>query len=140
MIISRIKQGLVYIFLKYNKKNDEVVKKILTKKEFKIFEKMSEYDKIHSFALYEKIRKNEILKNDIIYLKLALLHDCGKRNFRLIKRMKKVLLGDEELENHSNFSYEKLKDINLELAKKARDHHKESKDLKMSLFRKLDDK
>jgi len=140
MIVSRIKQGLTYIFCKYNSKNDKVVKIILNKDEFKIFKKMSEYDKIHSFNLYKRVKHNKVLKKDPLYLKLALLHDCGKENYSLIRRIKKVLIGDKKLENHSELSYEKLKNINLDLARKAREHHMENLNFKMEIFKKLDNK
>lgn len=140
MIISRIKQGLLYIFGRYNEKNNEIVKTILSGEEFKIFNSMSRYDKIHSFRLYNFLLKNEILKEDKIFLKLALLHDCGKKNPSLFKRMKKVILGDRELENHSEDGFNKLKDINYELAILCREHHIKSEEIKMQEFQKLDDK
>ena len=140
MIISRIKQGLLYIFGRYNEKNNDIVKTILSDEEFKIFNSMSRYDKIHSFRLYNFLLKNKVLKDDKIFLKLALLHDCGKKSPSLIKRMKKVLLGDKELENHSEDGFYKLKDINYELSILCREHHIKSKELKMQEFQKLDDK
>ena len=140
MIISRIKQGLLYIFGRYNEKNNDIVKIILSDEEFKIFNSMSRYDKIHSFRLYNFLLKNKVLKDDKIFLKLALLHDCGKKSPSLIKRMKKVLLGDKELENHSEDGFNKLKDINYELSILCREHHIKSKELKMQEFQKLDDK
>lgn len=140
MIISRIKQGLLYIFGRYNEKNNDIVKTILSDEEFEIFNSMSRYDKIHSFRLYNFLLKNKVLKDDKIFLKLALLHDCGKKNPSLIKRMKKVLLGDKELENHSEDGFNKLKDINYELSILCREHHIKSKELKMQEFQKLDDK
>ena len=140
MIISRIKQGLLYIFGRYNEKNNDIVKTILSDEEFEIFNSMSRYDKIHSFRLYNFLLKNEVLKDDKIFLKLALLHDCGKKNPSLIKRMKKVLLGDKELENHSEDGFNKLKDINYELSILCREHHIKSEELKMQEFQKLDDK
>lgn len=140
MIISRIKQGLLYIFGRYNEKNNDIVKTILSDEEFEIFNSMSRYDKIHSFRLYNFLLKNEVLKDDKIFLKLALLHDCGKKSPSLIKRMKKVLLGDKELENHSEDGFNKLKNINYELSILCREHHIKSKELKMQEFQKLDDK
>ena len=140
MIISRIKQGLLYIFGRYNEKNNDIVKTILSNEEFKIFNSMSRYDKIHSFRLYNFLLKNKVLKDDKIFLKLALLHDCGKKNPSLIKRMKKVLLGDKELENHSEDGFNKLKDINYELSILCREHHIKSEEIKMQEFQKLDDK
>ena len=69
MITSRIKQGLTYIFIRYNLKNDLIVREILTDEEFKIFSKMSEYDKIHSFNLFKLVKENATLKDNKNYLK-----------------------------------------------------------------------
>lgn len=140
MIIARLKQGFVFLFGKYHKKNDFLVKKILSNDEFNIFDKMSEYDKIHSFNLYNFVKKSEILKDDENYLKLALLHDCGKDNFSLYRRVKKVIIGDKNIEKHPIKSFEKLKDINIEVAKLALNHHNKTDDYKMKEFQKLDDK
>lgn len=140
MIVARIKQGLIFIFGKYRKKNDSFVKEVLTEEEFNIFNKMSEYDKIHSFNLYKLVKENEILKNDNNYLKLAFLHDCGKENYSLFRRMKKVIIGDKKIEKHSEKSFEKLKNINLEVAKLALNHHAKTTNLKLKEFQILDDK
>lgn len=140
MIAARIKQGLVFLFGKYNKENDAAVKKILNEKEFNIFDKMSEYDKIHSFNLYNLVKEDEILKEDNNYLKLALLHDCGKENYSLFKRAKKVIIGDKQVEKHPYKSFEKLKEINLEVADLARIHHTKTQNIKMKKFQILDDK
>ena len=64
---------------------NEALKK-LTEKEKKIFLEMSDYDKFHSLEVYKKIKKTE-LKNNEKYLKLALLHDCGKENVSIITRV-----------------------------------------------------
>ena len=136
---ARIKQGLLFLFGKYKKENDSIVKEILTFEEFKIFDKMSEYDKIHSFNLYAEVKKNKILKGDAHYLKLALLHDCGKENYSLFRRIKKVIVGDEQIEKHPAASYEKLKNINKNTAFLALIHHKNTDDEKMKEFQRLDD-
>ena len=67
MITARIKQGLLFLFGKYHKENDILVKKVLSCDEFNIFDKMSEYDKIHSFNLYKLVKEDEILKDDKNY-------------------------------------------------------------------------
>lgn len=140
MIIARIKQGLIYIFIKYNQKNDLIVREILTDEEFKIFSKMSEYDKIHSFNLFKLVKENATLGDNINYLKLALLHDCGKENLSLFMRVKKVLIGDKKVENHPNLSYEKLKNINNTVGKLALFHHLTPISDEMKIFQELDDK
>ena len=140
MITTRIKQGFTFLFGKYYEENDFFVKEILNDEEFNIFNKMSEYDKIHSFNLYKFVEENKILQNDINYLKLALLHDCGKESYSLFRRVKKVIIGDKNLELHPKKSFEKLKNINLEVAKLALNHHNKIDDKKMKEFQKLDDK
>ncbi len=140
MIVARIKQGLRFIFGRYKKENDKEVRKILSASEFEIFQKMSEYEKIHSFRLYTMVCSDDILGGKDIYKKLALLHDCGKDSPGLIRRMKKVLIGDKTLEDHSYKSYEKLKDVNLEVAKLAKIHHTKTDDILMERFQNLDDK
>lgn len=140
MIKARIRQGLYYVFGKYNYENDEKVKKILTDKEFEIFKKMSEYEKIHSFRLYEMVCRDVTLAGQKQYKKLALLHDCGKDSPGLFRRMKKVIFGDKNLADHSYRSYMKLKDINPEVAELAKIHHRKTDDILMERFQNLDDK
>ena len=139
MITARIKQGLVFLFGKYHKENDIYIKEILSCDEFNIFDKMSEYDKIHSFNLYKLVKEDEILKNDKNYLKLALLHDCGKENYSLFKRIKKVIIGDKQIEKHPSASYYKLKNIDKKTAYLALKHHEKTDDEKMKEFQRLDD-
>lgn len=140
MIKSRIFQGLRYIFLRYNKKNDILLKKILNEEEFILFSKMSDYDKIHSIRLYNYVCDDKILKNYEIYKKLALLHDCGKENINLFKRILKVLTKNKFKEHHEIKSFEKLKNINLELANLAKIHHEKTNNKLMKRFQNLDDK
>ena len=139
MITARVKQGIDFLFGKYKKENDVFVKEILSFDEFKIFDKMSEYDKIHSFNLYLTVKENELLKADEKYMKLALLHDCGKENYSLARRVKKVIIGDKQIERHPFFAYEKLKKINRDVAILALKHHEQTDDKKMKEFQNLDD-
>ena len=139
-MLNRLRQGIIYVFGKYDGEKDETVKKILSEDEFKIFDTMMEYDKVHSFRLLNFVKENEVLKDDILYWKLALLHDSGKGKTTFLKRMKKVVVGDRKLEGHTENAYEKLKNINKELAQLCRIHHDKSDDSKMKEFQKLDDK
>ncbi len=139
-MLNRLRQGIIYVFGKYDGEKDETVKKILSKDEFKIFDTMMEYDKVHSFRLLNFVKENEILKDDKLYWKLALLHDSGKGKTTFLKRMKKVVVGDRKLEGHTENAYEKLKSINKELAQLCRIHHDKSNNIKMKEFQKLDDK
>lgn len=139
-MLNRLRQGIIYVFGKYDEEKDETVKKILSEDEFKIFDTMMEYDKVHSFRLLNFVKENEILKDDKLYWKLALLHDSGKGKTTFLKRMKKVVVGDRKLEGHTENAYEKLKSINKELAQLCRIHHDKSNNIKMKEFQKLDDK
>ena len=98
MIISRIKQGLLYIFGRYNEKNNDIVKTILSNEEFEIFNSMSRYDKIHSFRLYNFLLKNEILKDAAL-----------------------LFLNKEEAEKNwdIHMSYEEAKDLTREILIKS---------------------
>ncbi|MBC2851299.1 HD domain-containing protein [Cetobacterium sp. 8H] len=139
-MISRLKQGLSCIFLNFDIKNEKEIKNVLSSEEFNIFLQMSEYDKFHSFKVYSEVLKDKVLKHDINYLKLALLHDCGKGDVTLFRRVKKVLVGDKKLEQHPNIGFEKLKEINLEVATLCKQHHNKDVDFKMSIFQEIDDK
>ena len=97
MIISRIKQVYLYIFCKFNDEVNNEIKNILSEDEFLIFNKMSDYDKLHSYKLFQKVKENIFLKDKKIFLKLAMLHDSGKGNVGLIRRIKKVLIGDMKI-------------------------------------------
>jgi hypothetical protein len=139
-MLARIKQGLTFIFGKYKSEWNIEVKKILTDKEFEVFNQMSEYDKIHSYKILKLVLEDNLLKNEEIFKKLALLHDCGKYHASLYRRMKKVLIGEKTLDRHNEDSYKKLENINFELAELARDHHYYSDDIYMQRFQELDDK
>ena len=140
MLISRVKQVYQYIFSKFDESNNSEIKKILSDEEFLIFSEMGNYDKVHSYKLYQKVKSNKILSSQDIYLKLALLHDSGKGKIGLFRRIKKVLVGDKVLEQHPNIAFEKLKNINFELAELCLQHHNKDVDEKMKIFQELDDK
>ena len=140
MLISRVKQVYQYIFSKFDEGNNFEIKKILSDEEFLIFSTMSNYDKVHSYSLYQKVKEEKTLSSEKLYLKLALLHDSGKGKVGLLRRIKKVLVGDKILEQHPNIAFEKLKNINFDLAKLCLQHHDKDVDEKMKIFQELDDK
>ena len=140
MLISRIKQVYQYIFSNFDDNLNNEVKKILSKEEFLIFSEMGNYDKVHSYKLYQKVKSNKVLSLQENYLKLALLHDSGKGKVGLFRRIKKVLVGDKILEQHPNIAFEKLKNINFDLAELCLNHHNKDVDEKMKIFQELDDK
>lgn len=138
MLIARIKQFISYIFLKYDNSLDNEIKKLLSDYEFSLFSEMSNYDKVHSYKLLKKVKENKLLSSNNLFLKLALLHDCGKGNAPLFRRIKKVLIGDKILEKHTEIAFEKLKNHNLELAKLCYIHHNEIEDKYIKEFQRLD--
>ena len=140
MLISRIKQVYQYIFSNFDDNWNNEVKKILSKEEFLIFFEMGNYDKVHSYKLYQKVKSNKVLSLQENYLKLALLHDSGKGKVGLFRRIKRVLIGDKILEKHPEIAFKKLKNINFELAKLCLQHHNKNVDEKMKIFQELDDK
>lgn len=140
MLISRVKQVYQYIFSKFNESNNSEIKKILSEEEFLIFSTMSNYDKVHSYNLYQKVKEEKTLSSEKLYLKLALLHDSGKGKVGLFRRIKKVLIGDKILEQHPSVAFEKLKNINFDLAELCLNHHNKDVDQKMKIFQELDDK
>lgn len=139
MIIPRIKQILLYIFGRYNKEWNKDIKKILSEEEFKVFNKMGRYDKIHSYKILKGVMKENSLNQNKLFLKLALLHDCGKGNVGLFRRIKKVTIGDKKLSLHEVNGFEKLRETNKELAILIKNHHKNNYSLEMDIFQKIDD-
>lgn len=137
-IATRMKQGFTYLFGTYNKKWNSEIHKHLKTKELLIFNNMDNYDKIHSYQLFQNVKNNEILGNEELFLKLALLHDCGKNNLSLFSRIFNALRGRKAAETHCEAGFEKLKDINLDLANLVKNHHSETDDEKMLEFQKLD--
>ena len=109
MLISRVKQVYLYIFSNFKEEWNSEVKKVLSKEEFLIFSKMKNYDKVHSYNLYQKVKSNKILSSQEIYLKLALLHDSGKGKVGLFRRIKRVLIGDKILEKHPEIAFNFIK-------------------------------
>lgn len=138
--MDRIKQGLNYLFGKPEIEEIEKIKLFLTEKEYQIFLKMDNYDKVHSIDVYKMVKNDDILKEDKKYLKLALLHDCGKEKVSLFIRIKKVLVGDEFLDKHSKLGYKKLKEVDIELANLILNHHRIDGGEKLKRFQEIDDK
>lgn len=138
--MGRIKQGLNYLFAKPEADKVEEIKLFLTREEYKIFIDMDNYDKVHSIGVYEMVKSDKVLNSDEKYWKLALLHDCGKEKVSLLIRIKKVLVGDKQLDMHPKLGYEKLKEIDLQLANLILNHHGLDGDKKLKRFQEIDDK
>lgn len=127
-----------YYFPKINKAYMAEMIKILDEKEKKIFFEMSEYDKFHSLEVLKKIKKTE-LKNEKMYLKLALLHDCGKGKASFFKRVLHKFGFFTKLQNHPKIGAKKLENIDKDLSVLIENHHKKNYSQKMKIFQKCDD-
>lgn len=138
-MIDRMRQGLNFIYCKYTADDDKLVRKHLSSKEYEIFKEMCEYDRVHSVELLKVLLDDKVLYNKSEFLKLALLHDCGKGKVGLFRRVKKVLVGDKMLEAHAERSYLLLKGVNLKVATLARKHHIREANGDLRRFQKLDD-
>ena len=133
-----IRKAIEYFKPEINRAYMNEALKRLTENEKKIFLEMSDYDKFHSLEVYKKVRKTD-LKNDEKYLKLALLHDCGKGNVSIVTRVLHKLGFKTELQNHAQKSFEKLEKIDEEVAILAKNHHNRGYSEEMDIFQKCDD-
>ncbi|MDR2879527.1 MAG: HD domain-containing protein [Fusobacteriales bacterium] len=113
--------------------------KLLNDKEKKIFTEMAKYDRRHSLEVYKKVMENDILKNEILYKKLALLHDCGKGNTNAVIRALHKVNIKTCLKEHPDRGFMKLKETDEELAVLIKNHHVKSYGRLMDEFQKLDD-
>ena len=128
-----VRKGIEYFFPKIDENFMNKVIEILDSDEKKIFLEMDRYDKFHSLEVYKKLSKTT-LKDEITYLKLALLHDCGKGKTSMITRVLHKFKIKTPLREHAERGYEKIKDIDTELALLIRNHHNRNYSEKMSVF------
>ncbi|RRD40981.1 HD domain-containing protein [Leptotrichia sp. OH3620_COT-345] len=133
-----IKKGMEYFFPEIDKRLLDEAMQYLSGKEQKIFENMSKYDQSHSLEVYKKLKNTE-LKNDKLYLRLALLHDCGKGKVSLVTRIFHKFGLKTILKNHTLNGYKKIKNIDKELSILIKNHHNKNYSDKMSIFQKCDD-
>ena len=133
-----VRKGIEYFFPKIDENFMNKVIEILDSDEKKIFLEMDRYDKLHSLEVYKKLSETT-LKDKIIYLKLALLHDCEKGKTSMITRVLHKFKINTPLREHAERGYEKIKDIDTELALLIRNHHNRNYSEKMSIFQKCDD-
>ncbi|MDO5089553.1 MAG: HD domain-containing protein [Leptotrichiaceae bacterium] len=133
-----VKKGMEYFFPEIDENIYNEAVQHLSVKERKIFENMSKYDKAHSLEVYRKLKNTE-LKNDKLYLRLALLHDCGKGKVSVITRIFHKFGLKTSLRNHALKGYEKIKNIDSELSILVKNHHNKNCSDKMSVFQKCDD-
>ena len=133
-----IKKFIEFFFPKIDENIQIEGLSFLSTKEKEYFLEMGKYDRYHSLEVYKKM-KNTFLKYDAIYLKMALLHDCGKVKVCFITRVLHKLGFKTKIINHEEKGYEKLKNIDKELAILIKNHHKKNYSKEMEIFRKCDD-
>ena len=133
-----IRKGKEYFFPIIDEFVQKEALELLSSKEKTYFLEMGKYDRYHSLEVYRKIKETS-LKEKEIYLKMALLHDCGKEKIGIIVRVLHKLGIKTGLGNHAEKGYEKLKDDNMELAVLIRNHHNKYYSEEMKIFQKYDD-
>lgn len=168
MIPKRVKQFYINLTDKMSKDDYKYVKEIISKDEFNLFNKLLKSEQKHSVRIAKCIENaidnnlvedKEIINNKNLLIKAALLHDIGKSrktinvidksiivilnkltkgNLRNFKKSKKV----QCYYNHSEYSYDILKDINNDekLLDIIRYHHNETEDTLIKYFKDVDDK
>lgn len=134
-----IKKFGEYFFTKIEEDILQEALALLEEKEKLIFLGMGKYDQKHSLEVYKKVRENDLLKNEVLYLKLALLHDSGKGRANIIKRILHKLGLKTQLKFHPENGYEKLKNIDESLGILVKNHHKKNYDKYMDEFQRIDD-
>ena len=135
MLIFKI---IEYFFPKIDESFEIESLKILSDKEKKIFSSMGSYDRMHSLEVYRKVLDTE-LKSDKNYTKLALLHDCGKGNTGIIKRILHKFKFNTILREHPEIGYIRTRELDEELAILIKNHHNRNYGDKMRIFQKCDD-
>ena len=139
IIIPRLRQLYSYYFEKYDIIHDDEVRSFLSDDEFRIFSNMDDYDKLHSFELYKKVKNDPLLKDDMNYLKLALLHDSAKGHVGFWERLKQVVIKKSKISDHAMSAYDNIKDIDHDIAILCKIHHDKTSDEKMKRFQELDE-
>lgn len=127
-----------YFIQKIDEKKYNNAMKYLNVEEKKIFDSMKKYDKIHSLNVFYKVIDTE-LKTNKKYLKLALLHDCGKGNTSVINRILHKFSVKTKLKNHADIGSEKIKKIDEEVSYLIKSHHTKDFSREMSIFQRCDD-
>ena len=110
--------------------------------EREIFEEMHPYDKKHSVNVLKGVLKSNVLREDKLYIRLALLHDCGKDvKTTFGQRVKYSLFKVGRIHFHPKRGYEKLNEIDYKLALLVQKHHNKNIDNdKLRAFQKIDNK
>lgn len=141
-MIYKIKQVFTYLFPKLKENDIMIVKNILNVEEQGVFFDMSFYDQKHSYNVLKGVMKNELLREDSLYRRLALLHDCGKsKELTFKERMEYAILKKGRLHFHPKRGFEKLNELDYKLALLVLKHHNKNIDNeKLREFQKIDNR
>ncbi len=139
--LARIGQVFRYFFVKSNKKIEEYALKNLSDKEYIVFSEMGEYDKVHCYKTAMEIEKRVEIFQEGMWIKCALLHDCGKdKKIGFIERVTFAILKfNGRLKKHPEKGYEKLKNINRDIAEIIKVHHNKDQTGLIREFQNIDD-
>lgn len=141
-MIYRFKQIYTMLFPKLKYEDLVLITNNLDNTEREIFDAMHPYDQKHSVNVLKGVLKNPLLKDDMLYRRLALLHDCGKPSDTTFKiRLKYSLFKVGRIKFHPNRGYEKLNSLDYKLALLVQKHHNKNIDNdKLRAFQKIDNK
>ncbi len=132
------KKSIEYFFPKIDIEKEKRAIQILNDREEELFYNMSKYDRMHSIEVYKKVVETNIANNEI-YLKLALLHDCGKGKTNIFIRVMHKFGLKTRLREHPYLGYLKVKGIDENLSELIKNHHKRNYSNEMNIFQKCDD-
>lgn len=165
--MNRVKQFYINLIDKMREEDYIYVKEILENNEYELFLKLLKSEQKHSVRVAKKIQDlidyivvddNDIVKNRDILIKASLLHDIGKSKVKvnIIDKSVIVILNNitngrlkniknrkiDCYYNHSKYSIEMLKDINLDknLLYIIENHHKKTNNKLIEFFQYIDDK
>lgn len=136
MLRYAIKKFYDYYLAKIDRNAEIEATSLLNYELIKIYENMDYYDRYHCIEVYKKLK---IKTNNIDYLKLAIIHDCGKYRIGFIKRVFHKLGFKTILRQHTIMGYNKIRDIDYNLAKLVLYHHSNLNDIDMLKFQKADE-
>ena len=115
--MARLGQVFRYFFVNLSEKIEQFAIDNLSDREYLIFKEMGNYDKVHCYKCAVEVEKRMEIFGSEIWIKAALLHDCGKdKDIGFVERVAfAVLKFDGRLKKHPENGYEKLKEINSEI-------------------------
>lgn len=141
-MIYRFKQVYTMLFPRLKYEDLVLITNNIDGVERQIFDAMSPYDKKHSVNVLKAVLKNPLLREDMLFRRLALLHDCGKDPKTTFgERIKNSIFKVGRLKYHPNRGYEKLNEIDYKLALLVLKHHNKNIDNdKLRAFQEIDGK